>query len=504
MYRVEFARARRAGVLSAGVLAAGAAVAASPAAAVLPVVTATTSFTSAGQYTFTVPVGVTSLDVTAVGAAGGACGPSGGRGASVAASVTVVPGEQLAVGVGAAGSNGCSPSFAAGGAGGGASGGVPNGGAGNGAGGGGASVVSGPLISPGFTSYLVVAGGGGGAGAGTAGGDAGSPGANASSGATGGGAGTSGGGGTGGTPCSIGSAGSNGTAGVGGAGGNGPLTGGGGGGGGYFGGGGGGGASGVCSISSGGGGGGSSFVAQGSLTAPPTSDPAGVSITYDAPTADESASAITFAGTQPQGVAGSEQVLTLTNNGNAPLVVSGYALTGANRGDFQISDRCQSPVVVAASCEIGVRFAPQAQGASTATLSLSTNAPTAPAPVTLSGTGGTLPQGPQGIQGAQGPQGAAGPAGPAGQIRLVTCTKTAKKVHGKRKIVTTCRTRLITGTATFRTARAVLLRDGRVAATGTVTSDRVVLHSAHALRPGRYTLRLTSGSRTIKETITIR
>src|SRR5437660_999235 len=42
--------------------------------------TVTCTYTGAGTYTFTVPVGVSSLDVTAVGAAGG--GP-GGPGASV-------------------------------------------------------------------------------------------------------------------------------------------------------------------------------------------------------------------------------------------------------------------------------------------------------------------------------------------------------------------------------------------------------------------------------------
>jgi hypothetical protein len=305
----------------------------------------------------------------------------------------------------------------------------------------------------------------------------------------------------------VATAGTAGVFGFGGTGGFGALQSGGGGGGGYFGGGGGGGANiSQCGNNKGaGGGGGSSFVGQGSLTATPVPDAASVLITYAGPTADESTNTVTFASTQPQSTVSPEQTFTVTNNGGADLTVSGYTLAGTNPGDYIVSNSCEAPVAAGGQCVIGVRFAPQAPGASTATLTLSTNAPNAPGAVTLSGTGGTLPQGPKGDTGATGAQGNLGPQGPAGQIRLVRCTTTIKRVHGKRKKVTRCTTKLITsGTATFKIARAGLLRHGHVAAIGKVTGNRIVLHSRRALRPGRYVLRLTSGRRTMRQTITIR
>jgi hypothetical protein len=65
-----------------------------------PSTTATAPFGSSGAYSFTVPVGVSSITVTAIGAAGGACGSPaapGGEGASVSAIVSVSSGEHLFV-----------------------------------------------------------------------------------------------------------------------------------------------------------------------------------------------------------------------------------------------------------------------------------------------------------------------------------------------------------------------------------------------------------------------
>ena len=73
------------------------------------IVTCTYGFTGSAQ-TYTVPAGVTSLDVTAAGAAGGnpAGGPgAGGAGASVEdTAVPVSPGQVLTVIVGGPGANG--------------------------------------------------------------------------------------------------------------------------------------------------------------------------------------------------------------------------------------------------------------------------------------------------------------------------------------------------------------------------------------------------------------
>jgi hypothetical protein len=241
----------------------------------------------------------------------------------------------------------------------------------------------------------VVAGGGGGAGGGAAGvggpaGAAGSAGDGTGSGG-GGGAGTATAGGTKGAAGTNGTAGNAGSYELGGAGAsanafnNGSGGGGGGGGGGYYGGGGGGSSSG----SGGGGGGGSSFVTPDAtnVTGPTaTGNAAEVTITYAAPTASPSTSSLSF-GTVPEGVASAAQDVTITNNGSAPLDVSAVSVTGTNQGDYALNNGCQNPVAVSGSCQIGVRFAPQIVGASSATLNIETNASSSPATVSLSGTG---------------------------------------------------------------------------------------------------------------------
>jgi hypothetical protein len=224
--------------------------------AAAPVQAATQTFTFTGaEQTFTVPGGVTSVHVVAIGAGGGAATDSvGGVAAEVAGDVTVTPGQTLYVEVGGQGG-----SLAEGGGGG------FNGGASGGGGGGGSSDVrTSPLVSGLAPDHrlIVAAGGGGGGGSGpngpgADGGAAGSPG-EASELYGGGGAGTATEGGSGAVGC-FGGQGGNGELGSGGAGQDAEAVSdpGGGGGGGYFGGGGG---AGSCEFGSSGGGGGSSLV----------------------------------------------------------------------------------------------------------------------------------------------------------------------------------------------------------------------------------------------------
>jgi hypothetical protein len=269
---------------------------------------------------FTVPAGVSSLHVVAIGGEGGIAPESGGErpagfGAIVTADLPVAPGA-LYVEVAGNGSAAADPSVSTSGAPGGAGG--LNGGAagGNGgndegeglslsAGGGGGGGASDLRTTTALGSRLLVAGGGGGASfAGAVGGgccgDAGKPGTGNGDGAGGGGAGTPGAGGVGGAgqPAapsfgnSTGGPGQDGSQGAGGAGGQGaattdsddfPAGDGGGGGGGYYGGGGGGGGGGANSA---GGGGGSSFVetSAGNLTvATDTTGSPSVTITYTIP-----------------------------------------------------------------------------------------------------------------------------------------------------------------------------------------------------------------------------
>jgi hypothetical protein len=524
-------------------------------AAALATPTATTSYTSPGVYAFTVPAGISSISVTAVGAAGGVgCyNPSAGEGASVSATLPVAPGELLQVGVGAPGNTpNCSSIAETGIA---FAGGIGGGGWGSagaveilsGGGGGGASALALSAPTPGFQagSELVVAGGGGGGGqeagvggnAGSAG-STGSPGPFGSYGGGGGGAGTQTGGGAGGGAAGncIGGGhpdpGSAGSLGLGGTGGSffeaEGAGAGGGGGGGYYGGGGGG-----TGCRGGGGGGGSSFVASAATVteaATPSTQPSGVAITYAAPTAEVSSDSLIFAGTQPQGVATAAQTLTVHNGGAAPLVVSGITLGGTDPADYLIGDGCQAPVTVGSSCQLVVRFDPEAQGPSTATLTLQTNAASAPASVELSGTGGLLPQGPQGAAGSSGEQGTQGPSGPTGaqgldgagaagargprgttgkrgatgargapgEVRFVSCATTAVGAYGHGPtrgpaVRTACTTQLERdpmSLPTGITASASLVRSGHLYATGELAAGHLALYSRRALAPGSYTLTL--------------
>jgi hypothetical protein len=239
-----------------------------------------------GEQTFTVPAGVSSVHVVAVGGHGGAGGNSGGAGgagAFVSGDLTVTPGEVLYVEVAASGGAGQGGTGPGGFNGGGAGGSCSN----AGGGGGGASDIRTSPRSAGLSPdrRLIVAAGGGGGGAteGTAGGGGGAAGsdggAEPNGNAPGGKAGTSTAGGDGGAGSTA--TGDSGQLGSGGAGATGNTCGGGGGGG-LYGGGGGGGAN---VSGGGGGGGGSSLVPTGGTAAALLTDTSPqVQISYTPPT----------------------------------------------------------------------------------------------------------------------------------------------------------------------------------------------------------------------------
>ena len=406
------------------------------------------------EQTFTVPSGVDSVQVDAVGAAGGGKGATpGGAPAIATAAVPVRPGEVLYVEVGGAGQQVPGP-----GPGGWNGGG--NGPGGGGGGGGASDVRTVPCVTvcPGnaasLGSRLVVAAGGGGAGTGPlpgAGGAADRAGGDATgSGGSGGAAGklAAGGHGGAGAPSNVASlagvAGNDGTIAQGGAGAgdHSANTGsGGGGGGGYFGGGGGGSGPGsgnndcvtvggvtTCGpdpAGGGGGGGGSSYAPGGAIDVDSAGDPAYVSISYGFPAADPSQQSLTFAA-QPQATLSPSQPVTVTNTGGASLRVTGLTFSGAAAGDFVVtSDDCRGNTIDAGnSCVVNVSFAPQAAGPRSATLVIESNDPLSPATVALSGTGSAFPaglQGPTGPAGSQGQVGATGPQGPPGPAGKVIC-----------------------------------------------------------------------------------
>lgn len=132
-------------------------------------VTQTFEYAGAPQ-TFTVPSGVTHIQVDAYGAAGGGPGggfSSGGLGGRATAEIGVTPGEVLQVNVGGAGGDGAPMTLIPGGFNGGGDADCSNSGSGGGGAGGGASDIRRDANGDGgyaLSERLVVGGGGGGAG----------------------------------------------------------------------------------------------------------------------------------------------------------------------------------------------------------------------------------------------------------------------------------------------------------------------------------------------------
>jgi DNA-binding beta-propeller fold protein YncE len=106
------------------------------------------------------------------------------------------------------------------------------------------------------------------------------------------------------------------------------------------------------------------------------------------PTFSASASSLVF-GQQQLGSRSAAQTLTVTNTGNAPLILDDVTLGGADVSDFDIvTDGCAGQTLAAgASCSVAVVFTPAAAGAAAATLAVSDDAQGSPQSVALSGTG---------------------------------------------------------------------------------------------------------------------
>ena len=288
--------------------------------------------------------------------------------------------------------------------------------------------------------------------------------------------------------------------------------GGGGGGGGYFGG--GGGAGGLLPPDGGGAGGSSYLAPEATSTSGPTvtSDAASVTITVvPGPAASLSAGSLNL-GSEPAGSVGPEQTVTVTNNGSSPLNIAGVQPGGADPGDYLIIDGCVAPVQPGASCALGVRFAPQAAGASSATLSIISNAANALAvnvsgtgsPPATGATGATGPQGPAGPQGATGPagpQGATGPAGPAGPKGATGPAGPAGTIVCRNTVAARALCTLEFAPGTFSTAARsdtayTVMRGRHVIRTASlrITSQgKIVRRGLGQLPRGRYTLAITTG-----------
>ena len=92
-------------------------------------------------------------------------------------------------------------------------------------------------------------------------------------------------------------------------------------------------------------------------------------------------------GSQLVGTTSPAQTLTLTNNGNAALSITSFAVTGSNAADFAETNTCGSSVAVGATCTISVTFKPSLVGTETASVTITDNASGSPQAVALSGMG---------------------------------------------------------------------------------------------------------------------
>ncbi len=99
-----------------------------------------------------------------------------------------------------------------------------------------------------------------------------------------------------------------------------------------------------------------------------------------------SSSGVSFA-SQPVGVTGASQTVTLTNSGNAPLAIANISLAGTNAGDFGQTNTCPASLAPAANCAVALSFSPSAIGTRSAALAIADSAPGSPHSVALTGTG---------------------------------------------------------------------------------------------------------------------
>jgi hypothetical protein len=84
----------------------------------------------------------------------------------------------------------------------------------------------------------------------------------------------------------------------------------------------------------------------------------------------------------------SPKTVTVTNAGTDPVTFNPLQITGANPGDFTLSNNtCGSSLPGASSCTVVVTFGPSATGARAANLVVTDSDLSSPSTVTLSGTG---------------------------------------------------------------------------------------------------------------------
>ena len=92
-------------------------------------------------------------------------------------------------------------------------------------------------------------------------------------------------------------------------------------------------------------------------------------------------------GTWALGVTSTPLNVTVTASGSLDLSNIGAVISGANAGDFALTNNCPSTLVVKGTCTIAVTFTPTGYARRTATLVVTDNSSTSPHNITLNGNG---------------------------------------------------------------------------------------------------------------------
>jgi hypothetical protein len=92
-------------------------------------------------------------------------------------------------------------------------------------------------------------------------------------------------------------------------------------------------------------------------------------------------------GTQTVGKKSAGQKITVTNTGTGTLTLTSVTLTGANPGDFSLTDGCGTSLSAGKTCTVTAFFDPTLTGLRSADVTFADNAPGGPQEVALTGTG---------------------------------------------------------------------------------------------------------------------
>ena len=101
-----------------------------------------------------------------------------------------------------------------------------------------------------------------------------------------------------------------------------------------------------------------------------------------------SASTVSFASSVVGSTPGT-QSLTLTNNSQSPITLSGISIYGINVADFTQTNNCPASLAAAATCTSQITFTPSAPGVRKAVISIANGSANSPLLIGLSGIGTT-------------------------------------------------------------------------------------------------------------------